>query len=66
MGIAGQTAADLPPEPVEILLVEAVLEEGPGVDAGGGVTLDVDVVAGQPVFLAAEEVVEAHLVEGGR
>jgi hypothetical protein len=50
---------------VELVLGEAALEEGPGVDAGGGVALEVDVVAGQAVVLAAEEVVEADLVERG-
>ena len=48
--------------------VEPALEEGAGVDAGGGVALDVDLVAAAGVVLAAEEVVEADLVErrGGR
>ncbi len=59
-------AAELPTEVVEVGLVEATLEERPGVDPWGGVALDVDVVAGQAVLLAPEEVVEAHLVEGGR
>ena len=57
---------DLLPEPVELLLVEPALEEGAGVDAGGGVALDVDLVAAAGVVLAAEEVVEADLVEAGR
>ena len=34
--------------------------------AWGGVALEVDMVAGAPVVLAAEEVVEADLVEDGR
>ena len=46
--------------------VEPALEEGPGVDAGGGVTLEVDLVAGRAVVLAAEEVVEADLVQRRR
>jgi hypothetical protein len=48
---------------VEVVLVEATLEERAGVDARRGVALDVDVVAGVAVVLAPEEVVEAHLVE---
>ena len=59
-------AADLAAEVVELLLGEPALEERPGVDAGRGVALEVDVVAGEAVVLAAEEVVEAHLVERRR
>jgi hypothetical protein len=58
-------AVDLAAEVVELLLGEPSLEVGAGVDAGRRVALEVDVVAGQAVVLAAEEVVEAHLVEGG-
>ena len=42
---------------------EVALEEGPGVHAGGGVALEEDLVAAAGVVLAAEEVVEADLVE---
>ena len=49
----------------ELVLAQAALEEGPGVDAGGGVALEVHLVAGLPVGLAAEEVVEADLVQAG-
>src|SRR5204863_1345225 len=58
-------AADLQPEVVEMLLIDASLEERPGVDARRGVALEEDLVAGLPVVLAAEEVVEADLVEAG-
>ena len=51
------------PEAVELLLGEPALEEGAGVDARGGVALEEDLVAGLAVVLAAEEVVEADLVE---
>ena len=65
--VAGQPlAADLHAEAVQVLLGEAALQEGPGVDAGGGVTLEVDVVTGPTVVLSPEEPVETHLVEGGR
>lgn len=43
-----------------------LVEEGAGVDAGGGVALDVELVAGAVPLLAAEEVVEAGLVQPGR
>ncbi len=66
VGVAGQPAADLTAEAVEIILVEPVLQVGAGVDAGGGVALDVDMVAGDAVFLAPEEVVEPDLVQDRR
>ena len=60
-------AVDLAAEVVEVLLGEPALEEGAGVDAGRRVTLEEHLVAGAAVALAAEEVVEADLVErGGR
>ena len=57
---------DLLAEVQQLLLVEPALEERAGVDAGGAVALDVDLVAAAGVVLAAEEVVEADLVEAGR
>ena len=59
-------AADLTPEVVEVVVGEAALEVGAGVDAGRGVALEVHVVAGRAVVLAAEEVVEADLVQRRR
>ena len=55
------------PEAVEVLLGQPALEERARVDAGGGVTLEVDLIAraGREV-LAAEEMVEADLVQRGR
>ena len=53
-------------ESVELVLGEPSLEERPRVDAGRGVALDEDLVAGLAVVLAAEEVVEADLVQAGR
>ena len=52
-------------ESVHFLFGEAAFQEGARVGAGGGVTLEEDVVAAAGVVLAAEEVVEADLVEGG-
>jgi hypothetical protein len=56
----------LEPEVVQLLLVQAALDERPGVDARRGVALEVHLVPGHPAVLAPEEVVEADLVEGGR
>ena len=50
-------------EPVKPLLVESPLEEGPRIHARRGVPLVVDLVAAARVVLAAEEVVEANLVQ---
>ena len=53
-------------EAVELVLGEASLEERAGVDAGGGVALDEDLVAAGGIVEAAEEVVEADFVERRR
>ena len=67
MGVAGQAAAaDLHAEPIQMAFLKSAFQEGPGVHAGSGVALEVDVVAGPAVVLAPEEPVVAHLVEGGR
>ncbi len=58
-------AAGLAAEVVELLLTDPAVEEGAGVDAGGGVALDVELVARAVALLAAEEVVEAGLVQPG-
>jgi hypothetical protein len=52
-------------EGLQVGLGEAALQERPGVDAGGGVALEEDLVAG-PALLAPEEVVEADLEQLGR
>ena len=66
VGIGGKPAvAHLEPEVVEVPLGQPALDEGPGVDAGRGVALEVDLVPGAAAVLAAEEVVEPDLVEGG-
>ncbi len=67
VGVARQALArDLLAEVVELVLGETALDEGAGVDAGGGVALEVDEVPEAAVGLAPEEVVEADLVERGR
>ncbi len=63
---AGPAVRVLLAEAVQVLGGQPALQERPGVDAGGGVALDVDLVAAARVVLAAEEPVEADLVEGGR
>src|SRR5690606_30472561 len=65
--VGGQAATgdgDLLTEGVELVGGQPALEEGPGVDAGRSVALEVDLVAAAGVVLAAEEVVQADLVEG--
>ena len=52
-------------EGVQVGLGEPALQERPGVDAGGGVALEEDLVAGS-ALLALEEVVEADLEQLGR
>src|SRR5258708_4640388 len=51
------------PEAVELVLGESAFEEGPGVDAGGRVALEEDLIARFAMVLAPEEVVESDLVE---
>ncbi len=53
-------------EVVEVSFGQPALDEAAGVDAGRGVALEVDLVARTATVLAAEEVVEPDLVEGGR
>src|SRR5207244_4538895 len=58
--------ADLASEVVELIFGEPALEERARVDAGRRVPLEVDLISVTAVGLAAEEVVEADLVERGR
>ena len=51
------------PEPVEVFLGQAPFQERPGVHAGGGVALEEDLVPAACMVPAAEEVVEANLVQ---
>ena len=67
MGVAGEAeirGERLAAEVVEILLGEASLQERARVDSGRRVTLEEDLVPGRLVR-AAEEVIEADLVEAG-
>ena len=67
VGVGGQPGhPHLEPEIVEVHLAQPTFDEGPGVDAGRGMALEVHLVPGRPVVLAPEEVVEPHLVERGR
>src|SRR5699024_9646059 len=68
--VGGQAAAagrarELLAEPVQVVLAQAALQVGAGIHAGGGVPLEVDLVPAAGVVLAAEEVVQAHFVQGG-
>ena len=68
VGVRGEALAghDLAPEVVELRFAEATFEEGAGIDARCRMPLVVDLVAHALGILAAEEVVEADLVEAGR
>ena len=63
---AATVAADLAAEVIEVVLGEAPFDERACVHARCRVTLEIDVIAAVAVVLAAEEVVEADLVEAGR
>lgn len=66
--VAGQAVGSLGlllPEGVELRLGQPVQEERAGVDTGRGMALEEDLVAAVALVLAPEEVVEAHVVEGG-
>ena len=65
--VAGEPAAlgQLAAEVLELFLRQPAFQERAGVDARRGVALEVDHVAFVAVA-AAEEMVEGHLVEGGR
>lgn len=66
--VAGQSVGGLGlllAEGVELPLAQSVQEERAGVDTGRGVALEEDLVAAVALVLAPEEVVEAHVVEGG-
>src|SRR5262249_9129383 len=57
----GQFAAEV----LQVGRGQPAFEEGAGVDAGGGVPLEVDLVAAAGGLGPAEEVVEAHFKQGG-
>ena len=65
--VAGQAGlvAEFVAEVLEVVVVEAAFEVGAGVDAGGGVALEVDEVSGLGAIAGMEEVVEAYFEEGG-
>ena len=62
-GEAASSASDLAAEVVEVVLGQSSLEERARVHARCRMSLEVDVVARTAVVLAAEEVVEADLVQ---
>jgi hypothetical protein len=64
MRVGGEpTAAHFLTEEIQLLLFQASFEEGPGIDAGNRMTLEVDVVAAPRCVRAPKEVVEADFVE---
>src|ERR1022692_3503064 len=48
------------------MFCQTALKEGPGIDAGSRMALDEHLVAGLAMILAAEEVIEADLIQAGR
>src|SRR5689334_4321378 len=60
-GMLAQFVAEI----LEVLLAEAAFEERAAVDAGGGVTLEVDEVARLIGVVGVKEMVETDLEEGG-
>ena len=59
-------AIDFLAEVEQLLLGQPAFQEGPGVDAGGAMALDVDQIAAVLVGGGVPEVLEAGVVEGGR
>ena len=68
MGIGGEAAvfAEFAAEVFDVFSGDSSFEKGAGVDAGGGVSLEVYLVGSVFVFGAFEEVVEGDFVEGRR
>ncbi len=66
VGVGGQAPGQLATEGLQLLAGQATLQEGARVDARRGVPLEEDQVAITPLAAPAEEVVEGHLVQGGR
>ncbi len=67
MRVGGQSpAVHFTPEIVQLIFVEAPLQEGAGIDPGGTVTLEEDQVAQLFVVAPLEKIVEAHVVQGRR
>jgi hypothetical protein len=65
--VGGQpVAAYLATEPVQLFLRQAALEVRARIDARGAVALVEDQVAGVTIVGAAEEIVEADIIERGR
>ena len=52
-------------ETIELVFAHASFEEGACIDSGGGVTLEIDLVATARVIAATEEVVETDFVQRG-
>ena len=52
-------------EVVELLFAQAAFEKGAGIDPRRRVSLDIDQIAAVLVGRGAEEMVEAHVVQGG-
>ncbi len=67
MGIRGQSpTGGFAPEVLQLVLGQTTLEKGACIDAGGPVSLDVDLVTPPFCVVTPEEVVEADLVQRRR
>ncbi len=65
VGVGGQAVAiDLATEVIQLLLCQPAFQIGAGVHAGGTVSLVEHKITGMPALVAAEEVVETHIVQG--
>ena len=59
-------AINLPAKTVQLLFGQAAFEKRARVDAGRAVALEVDQITRMGVGRAAKEVIEAHVIQGGR
>ncbi len=66
MGIAGEAGgvAQFMAEIVEAVVIEATFQIGAGIDAGRGMALEIDQVAGLIAVARLKEVVEADFQQG--
>src|SRR5262249_29741494 len=59
------TAREFVPEVLQVRVIESALEEGPGINAGGRVALEIHKVAAALGLGSTKEVIKAYFVERG-
>ena len=66
MRVGGQSSPGLalPPEVLQVLLVQTAFQEGPRIDARCGVPLEIDRIARVVWSAGVEEMIEAHFEQG--